>query len=221
MLAAVVEPVSVESADKTTLPVPVDVVVPVPPRVTASVPVAMFEALRAVRDAPLPLKVPAVTVPVRVGPADKTTLPEPVDVVVPVPPRATTKTPLATFAAFNEVRPAPDPENRSAVAVPLALSVVVETVGEVIALEAISVVAVNESSICALPATCNALVGSNVFTPILARNATMPLTFSRGPIVSVSEGSDLKACVEIDSFPTTTFAERIVNDAMVLKLAQK
>jgi hypothetical protein len=48
-----------------------------------------------VRDAPEPEKVPAVTVPVRVGPADKTTDPDPVDVVVPVPPFATARVPDA------------------------------------------------------------------------------------------------------------------------------
>jgi hypothetical protein len=123
----------------------------------------------------------------------KTLLPEPLEVLTPVPPRATTKTPLATFPAFNDVRPDPDPENSAAVAVPLALSVVVETVGEVIELEATSVGVDKDSSICALPATCSALAGSNVFTPTRAISATMPLMFSRGPIVSVSEGSDLKA----------------------------
>jgi len=121
MLAAVVEPVSVESADKTTLPVPVAVEVPVPPRVTASVPVAMFEALRAVNGAPLPLNMPAVTVPVRVGPADKTTLPEPVDVVVPVPPRATASVPVEMFAALRDVNGAPLPLNMPAVTVPVAV----------------------------------------------------------------------------------------------------
>ena len=41
-----------------------------------------------------------VTVPVKVGLADKTTLPVPVEVVVPVPPLATAKVPV-TWARFT------------------------------------------------------------------------------------------------------------------------
>jgi hypothetical protein len=41
------------------------------------------------------LAVSAVTVPVRVGDADNTVFPEPVDVVTPVPPFATARVPVA------------------------------------------------------------------------------------------------------------------------------
>jgi hypothetical protein len=74
-VATLVVPVSVGAADKTTEPVPVEVVVPVPPSDTASVVVRLSVAI--------------LTVPVSVGAADKTTEPVPVEVVVPVPPLVT------------------------------------------------------------------------------------------------------------------------------------
>jgi hypothetical protein len=73
-----VVPVRVGAADKTTEPVPVDVVVPVPPSATAN--------------AVVKLSVAILVVPVRVGAIERTTEPVPVDVVhagaadtVPVP----------------------------------------------------------------------------------------------------------------------------------------
>jgi hypothetical protein len=75
--------------DKTAFPVPVDVVTPVPPFVTGRVPVTPV-----VRGSPVAfVRVAAEGVPifgvVRAGDVDKTTPPEPVDVVVPVPPSVT------------------------------------------------------------------------------------------------------------------------------------
>jgi hypothetical protein len=75
--------------DKTTLPVPVDVVTPVPPLATGRVPVTPV-----VSGSPVAfVRVAAEGVPilgvVRTGDVERTTLPEPVDVVVPVPPSVT------------------------------------------------------------------------------------------------------------------------------------
>ena len=56
-------PVSDGPAFRTTLPVPVLVVVPVPPLATASVPVETLAALKDVREAPLPAKLVARTLP--------------------------------------------------------------------------------------------------------------------------------------------------------------
>jgi hypothetical protein len=80
--------------DKTTLPVPVDVVTPVPPFATGRVPVTPV-----VKGSPVAfVKVAAEGVPrlgvVRVGDVERTTLPDPVDVVTPVPPRATERVPV-------------------------------------------------------------------------------------------------------------------------------
>ena len=79
--------------DKTTEPVPVDVVTPVPPRATDSVPV-----VPATMGSPVALvRVAAEGVPrfgvTRTGEVDKTTEPVPVDVVTPVPPLATGRRP--------------------------------------------------------------------------------------------------------------------------------
>jgi hypothetical protein len=80
--------------DKTTLPVPVDVVTPVPPFATGRVPVTPV-----VKGSPVAfVKVAAEGVPrlgvVRAGDVERTTLPDPVDVVTPVPPRATERVPV-------------------------------------------------------------------------------------------------------------------------------
>ena len=56
-------PVNVGALERTTLPVPVLVVVPVPPRDNASVPVVIFAALSAVRLVPIPDKIVAVNAP--------------------------------------------------------------------------------------------------------------------------------------------------------------
>jgi len=85
------------------------VVAPVPPLATGKVPVEMLPAFKLVNPDPEPLNVPAVTVPERVGFVFKTTLPEPVLVVVPVPPLATSKVPVETLLAFKLVNPKPSP----------------------------------------------------------------------------------------------------------------
>ena len=73
----------------TLAPDPVDVVTPVPPLATGSVPVTPV-----VSGSPVQLvSVPEVGVPktgvTKVGEVDKTLLPDPVEVVTPVPPEAT------------------------------------------------------------------------------------------------------------------------------------
>jgi hypothetical protein len=104
----VVVPERVALEDNTTLPVPVDEVVPVPPLATARVPDEMaaastlLAANSTLRLDPLiwsaeALIVPAVVVPVRVALEDNTTLPVPVDEVVPVPPLATARVPAVAF----------------------------------------------------------------------------------------------------------------------------
>lgn len=56
-------PVNVGEPDRTTDPVPVLVVVPVPPRATASVPLETLPAFNAVMPLPAPVNVVAATVP--------------------------------------------------------------------------------------------------------------------------------------------------------------
>ena len=79
--------------------------VPEPSRAVATVPLERLPAFKLVREAPEPEKVPAVavplhvaaaplTVPVKVGEADNTTEPVPVEVVTPVPPLATGSVPV-------------------------------------------------------------------------------------------------------------------------------
>jgi hypothetical protein len=82
---------SVGLVDKTLLPEPVEVVTPVPPRNTGKVlivPASIGSPVQLV-------SVPEVGVPkigvTRVGLVDSTLLPEPVEVVTPVPPRNTGK----------------------------------------------------------------------------------------------------------------------------------
>ena len=122
----------------------VPVVLPVPPLATAKVPVSTIAPVVAVlgrspvvppekEDTPAPdtafvtnavvaicvVFVPAVAVgargvPVRVGLADNTTDPEPVDVVTPVPPLATFSVPakvMAPVVAVEGVKPVDPAEN--------------------------------------------------------------------------------------------------------------
>ena len=84
----------VGEVDRTLLPDPVEVVTPVPPLATGSVPVTPV-----VRGNPVVLvNVPDVGVPrigvTSVGDVDSTVLPEPVEVVTPVPPFATGRVPV-------------------------------------------------------------------------------------------------------------------------------
>jgi len=88
-------PLKVGDALRTTLPVPVEVVAPVPPLATGSVPVTPVVsgspvAFVRVADAGVP-KVGVISA----GELLRTTLPVPVEVVVPVPPLATGSVPEA------------------------------------------------------------------------------------------------------------------------------
>ena len=85
------------------------VVAPVPPLETAKVPVEMLLAFKLVNPDPEPLNVSPCTVPEKVGFVFKTTLPEPVLVVVPVPPLATAKVPRLMLLALEFVIPEPSP----------------------------------------------------------------------------------------------------------------
>jgi hypothetical protein len=94
-------------SDNTTLPVPVEVVTPVPPFATGRVPVTPVDSGRPVTLVITPLEgVPKTGVTnvgdVNVGEADRTVLPVPVEVVTPVPPLATATMPV-TFAAVPVV----------------------------------------------------------------------------------------------------------------------
>ena len=101
-------PVKVGDADKTVLPVPVDVVVPVPPLLTPSVPVTPVVSGRPVAFVSTPAEgVPRAGVTrlalVSVGAVDNTVLPEPVEVVVPVPPLLTPSVPVTPVASGRPV----------------------------------------------------------------------------------------------------------------------
>lgn len=89
--------------DKTLLPLPVDVVTPVPPLATGSVPVTPVVKGRPVTFVITPdAGVPKAGV-TRVGLVDKTTLPEPVEVVTPVPPLATGSVPVTPVVRGSPV----------------------------------------------------------------------------------------------------------------------
>ena len=86
--------VRVGLVERTVLPVPVETVTPVPPLATGSVPVTPV-----VKGKPVVLvSTPDVGVPkigvTKVGLVDKTLLPDPVELVTPVPPFATGKVPV-------------------------------------------------------------------------------------------------------------------------------
>jgi len=74
------------------------VVAPVPPLATGKVPVEILPAFKLVNPDPEPLNVPPCTVPEKVGFVFKTTLPEPVLEVTPVPPSLTAKVPVIADA---------------------------------------------------------------------------------------------------------------------------
>ena len=97
----------VGEVESTLLPLPVEVVTPVPPLATGKVPVTPV-----VKGKPVQLvSVPADGVPktgvTKVGEVDNTMLPLPVEVVTPVPPRATGKVPAVTCDALIEIASAP------------------------------------------------------------------------------------------------------------------
>ena len=94
---------SVGLVERTLLPEPVEVVTPVPPLATGSVPVTPV-----VKGKPVALvNVPDVGVPkmgvTSVGLVDRTLLPEPVEVVTPVPPLATGNVPVTLVARLTKV----------------------------------------------------------------------------------------------------------------------
>jgi hypothetical protein len=113
MDAKVAVPDNAGLAERTTDPVPVEDVVPVPPRATASVPDPALPMLRLVTPEPSPVcvpeNVPPVIVPVNVGLAERTTDPVPVEDVTPVPPRATARVPDPALPMFSDVIPDPAP----------------------------------------------------------------------------------------------------------------
>ena len=77
---------SVGDVDKTTEPVPVEVVTPVPPFKTGRVPVTPVDKGKPVKLVATPeVGVPSNGV-TKVGDVDRTTEPVPVEVVTPVPP---------------------------------------------------------------------------------------------------------------------------------------
>jgi hypothetical protein len=85
---------SVGLLERTVLPEPVEPVTPVPPLATGSVPVTPVVKGRPVALVSVPdVGVPSMGV-TSVGLVDRTLLPEPVEVVTPVPPLATGSTPV-------------------------------------------------------------------------------------------------------------------------------
>ena len=97
-------PVNVGLADRTTLVVPVDAVTPVPPLATGNVPVTPVVIGKPVQL----VKTPAEGVPmfgvVNAGLVDRTLLPEPVELVTPVPPLATGRVPVTPVVIGKPVQ---------------------------------------------------------------------------------------------------------------------
>ena len=90
---------NVGDVDKTTDPVPVEVVTPVPPFKTGNVPVTPVDKGKPVKLVATPeVGVPSNGV-TSVGDVERTVEPVPVDVVTPVPPLATAKVPVRSAAA--------------------------------------------------------------------------------------------------------------------------
>lgn len=92
-VGAIGVPVKVGDALNTVEPVPVEVVTPVPPLATGRVPVTPVVKGKPVHEVSVPLEgVPSAGV-TNVGLVLNTTLPDPVEVVTPVPPLATGRVP--------------------------------------------------------------------------------------------------------------------------------
>jgi hypothetical protein len=105
MLLPVKVPPKVGFEERTTDPVPVEVVVPVPPTPTAKIPEVTLDALILYglpffSKEPMKLMLLAFKVPPNVGFEDKATDPVPVAVVVPVPPNPTAKIPEVMLDAL-------------------------------------------------------------------------------------------------------------------------
>jgi hypothetical protein len=97
--------------DKTFEPVPVDVVTPVPPLATGSVPVTPVVSGRPVQLVSVPeVGVPKIGV-TRVGEVERTFEPDPVDVVTPVPPLATGNVPVTPVVSGKPVQLVSVPED--------------------------------------------------------------------------------------------------------------
>ena len=117
--------VKVGELESTTAPLPVEVVLPVPPLATASVPVTPVDNGKPVAF----VNVAAEGVPragvVKVGDVASTTAPLPVDVVPPVPPLATASVPASVMVPLVVigpplvVRPVLPPDTATLVTVPL------------------------------------------------------------------------------------------------------
>lgn len=95
---------SVGEVDRTTLPVPVDEVTPVPPFATGSVPVTPVVSGSPVRLVATPDDGVPKTGVTSVGDVERTTLPVPVDDVTPVPPFATGNVPVTPVVRGSPVR---------------------------------------------------------------------------------------------------------------------
>jgi hypothetical protein len=170
----------------TTLPVPVLVVVPVPPCTTAKVPVVTLAAFREFNAAPLPKNEVAVRVPEMVGAVLNTTLPDPVLVAVPVPPRATPKVPVVTLAAFKVVKPAPDtPANRSEGSTPLITLAAFKSVSPAPLPEKKSALRVSEMM--------GAVFNTTLPVPVLVVVPVPPLATTRVPVVTFAAFRELNA----------------------------
>ena len=96
--------------ERTTAPDAVDVVPPVPPLATGRTPVTPLERGSPVRLVATPeLGVPSAGA-VRLGLFERTTEPVPVDVVPPVPPFATGRTPVTPLESGSPVKLVATPE---------------------------------------------------------------------------------------------------------------
>ena len=157
-------PVNVGDADRTTLPVPVLLVTPVPPFATGKVPVTPV-----VRGSPVPLvSVTEVGVPrtgvTSVGLVLKTTLPEPVLVVTPVPPLATGSVPVTPVVKGRPVTLVITPE----AGVPSAGVTSVGLVLRTLFPEPVDVVT-------PVPPLATASVPATVTTPVVAVEGVKPV----------------------------------------------
>jgi hypothetical protein len=104
---------SVGLVESTTFPEPVEVVTPVPPLSTGKVPVAFATGILVQFVSTPDVGVPSIGV-TKVGLVESTLLPDPVEVVTPVPPLATAKVPARVIApevAVFGVRPVVPPLN--------------------------------------------------------------------------------------------------------------
>jgi hypothetical protein len=95
--------------ESTTDPEPVDVVTPVPPLATGKVPVTPVVSGKPVAFVSVPLVGVPKTGVTSVGEVERTTDPDPVDVVTPVPPLATGSVPVKLEIAVDATFTKSDP----------------------------------------------------------------------------------------------------------------